>query len=185
MPSGIPGLPNRPGSLPARSGPTLLRQPRPMSPLRCGIGWNTMAAVGSVESAHGSHGGNSLNAAGQSSGPIMGPSLDGNGLAAIADTDAGVLDGYARGDHDVGPMQFGPSIWDFIGRSGKGDGIADPFDIDDAALSAAAYLSWGSAAALLVVCQSESYRSRMGCTWEPLCCWHSTAPLQSSTGPDQ
>ena len=46
----------------------------------CGIGWNTVAAVGSVESAHGTYGGGSLNAAGQSSGPIVGPSLDGNGL---------------------------------------------------------------------------------------------------------
>ncbi|MET4134247.1 lytic transglycosylase domain-containing protein [Pseudarthrobacter sp. PvP090] len=106
----------------------------------CGIGWNTVAAVGFVESAHGTYGGGSLNAAGQSSGPIVGPSLDGNGFAAIADTDAGALDGDARWDHAVGPMQFIPSTWQLVARDGNGDGTADPFNIDDAALSAATYL---------------------------------------------
>ena len=106
----------------------------------CGIGWNTVAAVGSVESAHGTYGGGSLNAAGQSSGPIVGPSLDGNGFAAIADTDAGVLDGDPRWDHAVGPMQFIPSTWQLVGRDGNADGTADPFNIDDATLSAATYL---------------------------------------------
>ena len=106
----------------------------------CGIGWNTVAAVGFVESAHGSYGGGSLNSAGQASGPIVGPSLNGVGFAAIADTDAGALDGDARWDHAVGPMQFIPSTWQLAGRDGNGDGKADPLNIDDAALSAATYL---------------------------------------------
>jgi membrane-bound lytic murein transglycosylase B len=106
----------------------------------CGIGWNTVAAVGFVESAHGAYGGGSLNSAGQASGPIVGPSLNGNGFAAIADTDAGVLDGDARWDRAVGPMQFIPSTWKLAGRDANGDGKADPFNIDDAALSAAGYL---------------------------------------------
>ncbi|HEX9227241.1 MAG TPA: lytic transglycosylase domain-containing protein [Arthrobacter sp.] len=106
----------------------------------CGIGWNTVAAVGSVESAHGTYGGGSLNAAGQASGPLVGPSLDGVGFAAIADTDAGTLDGDARWDHAVGPMQFIPTTWQLAGRDGNEDGRADPFNIDDAALSAATYL---------------------------------------------
>ncbi|WP_220272954.1 lytic transglycosylase domain-containing protein [Arthrobacter sp. RT-1] len=106
----------------------------------CGIGWNTVAAVGFVESRHGAYGGGSLDSAGQASGPIVGPSLDGNGFAAIADTDAGALDGDARWDRAVGPMQFIPSTWELAGRDGNGDGIADPFNIDDAALSAAGYL---------------------------------------------
>jgi membrane-bound lytic murein transglycosylase B len=106
----------------------------------CGIGWNTVAAIGFVESAHGTYGGGSLNAAGQASRPIVGPSLDGNGFAAIPDTDAGVLDGDARWDRAVGPMQFIPTTWDLAGRDGNGDGKADPFHIDDAALSAAGYL---------------------------------------------
>jgi membrane-bound lytic murein transglycosylase B len=107
---------------------------------RCGIGWNTVAAVGFVESHHGAYGGGSLDSAGQASGPIVGPSLDGNGFAAIADTDAGALDGDARWDRAVGPMQFIPSTWELAGRDGNGDGTADPFNIDDAALSTASYL---------------------------------------------
>ena len=106
----------------------------------CGIGWNTVAAIGFVESAHGTFGGGSLSPAGQSSGPLVGPSLNGNGFAAIADTDDGVLDGDARWDRAVGPMQFIPSTWALAGRDGNGDGVADPFNIDDAALSAAGYL---------------------------------------------
>ncbi|MGY2745595.1 lytic transglycosylase domain-containing protein [Pseudarthrobacter sp. O4] len=106
----------------------------------CGIGWNTVAAVGFIESAHGSYGGGRLTATGQASGPIIGPSLDGDGFAAIPDTDAGALDGDALWDHAVGPMQFIPSTWQLAGRDGNGDGAADPFSIDDAALSAASYL---------------------------------------------
>jgi membrane-bound lytic murein transglycosylase B len=106
----------------------------------CGIGWNTVAAVGSVETAHGTYGGGSLTASGQVSRPVVGPVLDGAGFAAIADTDEGVLDGDTRWDRAVGPMQFIPSTWQLVGRDGNGDGTADPFNIDDAALSAATYL---------------------------------------------
>jgi membrane-bound lytic murein transglycosylase B len=109
----------------------------------CRIGWNTLAAIGFVESAHGSHGGGSLTAAGQGSQPIVGPSLNGDRFAAIPDTDAGVLDGDALWDHAVGPMQFIPSTWQMAGRDGNGDGVADPLNIDDAALSAASYLCAG------------------------------------------
>jgi membrane-bound lytic murein transglycosylase B len=106
----------------------------------CGIGWNTVAALGFVESAHGTYGGGSLTAAGQTSRPIVGPVLNGSGFAAIADTDEGALDGDAHWDHAVGPMQFIPSTWQLVGRDGNGDGTADPFNIDDAALGAATYL---------------------------------------------
>ncbi|MBD1591951.1 lytic transglycosylase domain-containing protein [Arthrobacter sp. S1_S22] len=109
----------------------------------CGIGWNTLAAVGFVETAHGTYGGGSLTASGQGSRPVMGPVLNGAGFAAIADTDAGLLDGDARWDRAVGPMQFIPSTWKLVGRDGNGDGTADPFNIDDAALSAATYLCAG------------------------------------------
>ena len=109
----------------------------------CRIGWNTVAAVGFVESAHGTHGGGSLTAAGQASRPIIGPSLNGDGFAAIPDTDGGALDGDAHWDHAVGPMQFIPSTWQLAGRDGNGDGEADPLNIDDAALSAASYLCGG------------------------------------------
>ncbi|WP_306913685.1 MULTISPECIES: lytic transglycosylase domain-containing protein [unclassified Arthrobacter] len=106
----------------------------------CGIGWNTVAAIGFIESGHGTHGGGHLTTTGQASGPIIGPSLNGDGFAAIADTDAGALDGDALWDRAVGPMQFIPSTWQYAGRDGNGDGAADPSNIDDAALSAASYL---------------------------------------------
>lgn len=106
----------------------------------CGIGWNTVAAVGFVESGHGTYGGGRLTTTGQASGPIIGPSLNGDGFAAIPDTDAGALDGDAHWDHAVGPMQFIPSTWRLFGRDGNGDGKADPLNIDDAALTAASYL---------------------------------------------
>lgn len=109
----------------------------------CGIGWNTVAAIGFTESAHGTYGGGHLSANGQVTGPMVGPSLNGDGFAAIADTDAGILDGDPHWDRAVGPMQFIPSTWQFAGRDGNGDGSADPFNIDDAAVSAAAYLCGG------------------------------------------
>ena len=109
----------------------------------CRIGWNTVAAIGFVESVHGSHGGGSLTPAGQADRPIIGPSLNGESFAAIPDTDSGALDGDAVWDHAIGPMQFIPSTWQQAGRDGNGDGEADPLNIDDAALSAAAYLCAG------------------------------------------
>lgn len=132
----------------------------------CGIGWNTVAAIGLIESAHGTYGGGHLTATGQASGPIIGPSLDGDGFAAIADTDDGALDGDVRWDRAVGPMQFIPSTWRYAGRDGNGDGEADPFNIDDAALSAASYLcahgrdlttAGGWADAIYAYNQSDSY----------------------------
>ncbi|MGC0237687.1 hypothetical protein [Arthrobacter sp. SD76] len=67
----------------------------------CGLGWNTLAAVGFIETGHGTYGGGVLTADGEVSRPIVGPVLDGAGFAAIADTDAGTLDGDARWDRAV------------------------------------------------------------------------------------
>ncbi|MBT2547714.1 lytic transglycosylase domain-containing protein [Arthrobacter sp. ISL-65] len=138
----------------------------------CGIGWNTVAAVGFVESAHGALGGGRLTASGDvSGGPIVGPGLNGDGFAAIADTDAGVLDGDARWDRAVGPMQFIPSTWKLAGRDANGDGVADPHNIDDAALSAAGYLCAGGrdlttdqgwTDAIWSYNQSEAYLAQVG-----------------------
>ncbi|HJV98913.1 MAG TPA: lytic murein transglycosylase [Arthrobacter sp.] len=85
------------------------------------------------------YGGGSLTAEGLVSRPIVGPVLDGAGFGAIDDTDAGALDG----GFPLGPMQFIPSTWQLVGRDGNGDGTAKPFNIDDAALSAATYLCAG------------------------------------------
>ncbi|HYZ53354.1 MAG TPA: hypothetical protein VE733_07600 [Streptosporangiaceae bacterium] len=80
----------------------------------CGLGWNTLAAIGTVESANGTYGGATLLANGYTSKPIVGVPLDGGKfgggtVAAIPDTDHGKLDGDTRWDHAVGPLQFLPS----------------------------------------------------------------------------
>jgi membrane-bound lytic murein transglycosylase B len=106
----------------------------------CGIQWWLLAGIGRVESNHGRYGGATLNASGESTPHIVGDALDGTVYDYIADTDGGRLDGDARYDHAVGPMQFIPSTWAAYGLDGNGDGVASPFNINDAALAAARYL---------------------------------------------
>lgn len=106
----------------------------------CAIGWNTLAGIGWVESRHGSYGGSRLDESGLVTPRILGPRLDGDGVAAIADTDGGNLDGDDRWDRAVGPLQFIPETWRRWGADGDADGTRDPNHIDDAALAAARYL---------------------------------------------
>lgn len=106
----------------------------------CGLGWNTLAAIGFVESEHGSLGGAALGADGVARPRILGPALDGTRFDAIPDTDGGRLDGDTDWDRAIGPMQFLPATWAAYGRDGDGDGIADPDQLDDAALAAATML---------------------------------------------
>ncbi|MGK9147549.1 lytic murein transglycosylase [Plantibacter flavus] len=109
----------------------------------CGIAWNTLAAIGSVESGHATIFGGALDANGRAAPPIVGPALTGTEFDAISDTDGGAFDGDARWDRAVGPLQFIPSTWNRWGADGNGDGVADPQQIDDAALAAANYLCHG------------------------------------------
>ena len=106
----------------------------------CGLDWTTIAAIGAIESGHGSHADTVLDENGYAQPPIIGRALDGDGVARIADTDDGVFDGDATWDRAVGPMQFIPSTWAKWGSDANGDGIADPNQIDDAAQTAAQYL---------------------------------------------
>jgi membrane-bound lytic murein transglycosylase B len=106
----------------------------------CGLGWNTLAAIGAIESGHGSHGGAVLGDDGVARPPILGPRLDGSRFMRIADSDGGALDGDAEVDRAVGPFQFIPQTWARWGSDGDGDGVADPHDMTDAALSAGRYL---------------------------------------------
>jgi len=106
----------------------------------CGLGWNTLAGLGAIESAHGTHDGGVLRADGYPDPPIRGIPLDGSASAAVSDTDGGRFDGDTVWDRAVGPLQFIPSTWQRWGADANGDGVADPNQIDDAALAAARYL---------------------------------------------
>ena len=108
----------------------------------CRLGWSTLAAIGGIESGHGTHGGGVLREDGTTTDPILGPALDGRaGFAAIRATpESTAWHGDATWDHAVGPMQMLPSTWSRWRADGDGDGVDDPNDIDDAALGAARYL---------------------------------------------
>ena len=133
----------------------------------CHIAWNTLAGIGAVESAHGTHSGARLLASGMSVPAIRGPALNGNGVGTIRDSDNGSWDGDSTWDRAVGPMQFIPGTWRRWGTDGSGDGVADPNQIDDAALTAARYLCAsgsmasgdGWRAAILSYNHSDSYVS--------------------------
>ena len=106
----------------------------------CGIRWNTLAALGFIESAHGTHAGSAVGDDGITRPGIFGIDLTGASSARVTDTDGGAWDGKADIDRAVGPMQFIPATWESWGADGNGDGIRDPQQIDDATLAAARYL---------------------------------------------
>jgi membrane-bound lytic murein transglycosylase B len=136
------GIPSR--ALAAYAGAALLLSEENPA---CGLGWNTLAAIGHVESEHGTIDGSTLDATGHATPAITGIALDGGEVEAIRDTDDGALDGDPVWDRAVGPMQFIPATWSIFASDGDGDGIEDPQQIDDAALTAARYLcsvSYGS-----------------------------------------
>nr|WP_245672987.1 lytic murein transglycosylase [Aldersonia kunmingensis] len=133
----------------------------------CGIAWTTLAGIASVESKHGMHGSSSVHDDGTVTPPIRGIALDGApGVADIDDTDGGQLDGDTEHDRAMGPMQFIPETWRHWAVDANGDGVLDPDNIDDAALTAALYLcarggdlrtAEGWQQALLAYNQSGSY----------------------------
>ncbi|MEP7368245.1 MAG: DUF2202 domain-containing protein [Dermatophilaceae bacterium] len=106
----------------------------------CALPWTLLAAIGRVESDHGRFASSVLQANGLSTPRVIGVPLNGIGTGLILDTDNGVLDGDPVFDRAVGPMQFIPSTWAFYATDGNGDGVADPFNIFDAAAAAGKYL---------------------------------------------
>ena len=110
-----------------------------------GLRWELLAAVGQVESGHGSARGASVGPDGIASPPILGPPLDGSGAGGnTTPMPAGTWSGQwgVTGPwlQAVGPMQLLPPTFDAWAVDGDGDGRLDPHDIDDAAATAAAYL---------------------------------------------
>jgi hypothetical protein len=133
---------------------------------RCGLPWQLLAAIGRVESDHGRFGGATLLRDGTSAPRVIGIRLDGSRSATVPDTDNGRLDGDPVFDRAVGPMQFIPGTWRTFAADGDGNGVRNPFDMDDAALAAATYLcaaggdvrtSAGLARAVLSYNHSRSY----------------------------
>lgn len=107
----------------------------------CRLSWATLAGVGRIESRHATFRGAEPGPDGRVDPPIIGIPLDGTGgTRRVADTDGGRLDGDPVLDRAVGPMQFLPGTWARYGADGNGDGVADPQQVDDAALAAAGYL---------------------------------------------
>ncbi|CAN5165041.1 hypothetical protein BH09ACT6_BH09ACT6_24980 [soil metagenome] len=118
----------------------------------CHLGWSTLAALGDIESGHGTHAGSRLDDNGVDTPGVFGPALDGSAYDAIAaNPSAANADvagsGAAAPDASAsswaraaGPLQFIPSTWAEWGADGSGDGTADPQQIDDAALAAGRYL---------------------------------------------
>lgn len=126
-----------PRALAAYAGVAIWKSRQPVS---CGVSWTTLAAIGAVESDHGRHGGASIGSDGRAEPEIFGVALDGNGVALIADSDGGELDGHAELDRAIGPMQFIPQAWRNWGIDGNQDGTIDPHQIDDAVTATANYL---------------------------------------------
>jgi membrane-bound lytic murein transglycosylase B len=107
----------------------------------CGLQWWMIAALGRIESRHGTIFGSSVRPDGRTSIRILGIALDGtNNTMRIPDTDGGALDGDDVYDRAVGPLQFIPETWSVFRRDGNGDGNRDPHNMYDAALATGAFL---------------------------------------------
>ncbi|WP_063051086.1 lytic transglycosylase domain-containing protein [Nocardia arthritidis] len=109
----------------------------------CGMPWSLLAGIGRVESTHAF--GGKADADGNPLSPVYGPVLDGSltGNHVVRDSDDGALDGLDGYDRAIGPMQFLPDTWKRYAADGNGDGIADPQNLFDAALTAGKYLCEG------------------------------------------
>ncbi|WP_213000499.1 transglycosylase SLT domain-containing protein [Winogradskya consettensis] len=136
----------------------------------CNLSWTTVAAIGKVESDHGSTGNSVLNTDGTVSPDIFGLQLNGEGgRQAIRDTDQGLLDKDTTWDRAVGPMQFIPQTWNelAVGNAvdADNDGISNPNDIDDAALATATYL-----------CKGGRDMSKPDAWWEAILTYNAVRP---------
>ncbi len=110
----------------------------------CRISWWALAAIGRVESGHGTSRGAVILPNGDVAPRILGPALTGGPFRAIRDTDGGRLDGDPVWDRAVGPMQFIPSTWVRWSNDANGDGRSDPHNYLDAATASARYLCLGA-----------------------------------------
>jgi len=141
-----PDLPDGPLGIPGAALDAYQFAQRTLAATRpgCHLSWAVLAGIGRIESDHASDG--RVDAFGNTLGSILGPRLDGSpGVAAIPDTDQGMLDGDTVWDRAVGPMQFIPSTWRSFGVDGNGDGAANPNNIYDSTVATGLYLCAGGA----------------------------------------
>ena len=111
----------------------------------CGVRWWGIAGISRVEGRHGTYGGTTLQANGDTTRRIIGIQLNGSReTAVVGDSDGGALDGDASFDRAVGPMQFIPQTWSRFQADGNDDGTTSPFNLYDATLAAANYLCTSS-----------------------------------------
>jgi hypothetical protein len=91
-----------------------------------------LAAVGEIESQHGTAHGREVDGNGTVRPPLYGPSV----ATLRSDSDGGRWDGSAQVDRAVGPMQIIPATWAGLGLGGG----ADPNNLFDSALAASILL---------------------------------------------
>lgn len=104
--------------------------------------WTILAAIGWVETGHGTFGGASTDDDGTVKPPIVGIALDGTNNTQAVRVPAGGSPWHDDPvwDHAVGPMQFLTDTWARWGVDASGDGVADPHNPIDAIWTAARYL---------------------------------------------
>ncbi|MGW0778430.1 C40 family peptidase [Streptomyces sp. NPDC002835] len=107
-----------------------------------GMRWPILAGIARIESHHAASA--AVTESGDIRPPILGPVLNGSGaggnITAFPDTDGGRWDQDVRFERAVGPFQFLLATFKAFGRDGNKDGIVDPHNADDAAVSAGVYL---------------------------------------------
>lgn len=142
---GRPGLPSLDdGRIPsvAYEAYTAASAASPSVAAGCSVDWTVLAGISQVEARHGQMDeDHHLAPNGDVLPEVRGAALDGTrGTEPVPDTDRGELDGDPTWDRAMGPLQFIPTTWAELGRDGNGDGVADPDNLYDAALTAAAHL---------------------------------------------
>lgn len=107
-----------------------------------GLPWTILAAIGSIETGHGTFGGATTEPDGTVTPFIVGIALDGSNNTQAIRVPAGGSPWHddPTWDHAVGPMQFITGTWSRWGVDASGDGIANPHNAFDAIWSAARYL---------------------------------------------
>ena len=147
----------------------------------CGIGWNTLAGIGEIESHHGTIFGGRVTANGTVVPPIFGVELDGVDVAKVPGAPSGAASGAASAaasgaptpnaspsfDRAAGPMQLISQTWRNWHTDANADGVEDVQNIDDATMASANYLcragkhlgtESGWRTAILAYNRSERYR---------------------------